>query len=203
MFPLVAVVLVLLLAPAPAHASSCPDADVVPTAETLQPVAVAAICLANEERAARALPALRWHPELHFPALAYAERMVREGFFAHVSPDGGTLAERLAGYRAEGADVAENLAWGQRELATARATVAGWMASEGHRANLLDPTMREVGVGVAPAGDAATWVVTFGSPPPRPAATPRAVRRPRCTRAQRLRAARRFAKLRRCTSSRR
>jgi uncharacterized protein YkwD len=195
MFPLVAVVLALLLVPAPAQASACADADLVPTHDTLQEVAVSAICLANEERAARALRPLQWHPGLHFPAMAYAERMVREGFFAHESPEGGTVADRLAAYRESGADVAENLAWGERELATARATVAGWMASEGHRANLLDPAMREVGIGVVPAGESATWVMTFGAPPPPPRAT---VRRVRCA-TKRLRAARRSAKLRACT----
>ena len=43
--------------------------------------------------------------------------------------------------------VGENLAWGQGSLGVARSIVAMWLASPEHRANLLHPGYRIVGVG--------------------------------------------------------
>jgi uncharacterized protein YkwD len=41
----------------------------------------------------------------------------------------------------------ENLAWGTGSLGGAHAIVAAWLASPEHRANLLRPSFRRVGVG--------------------------------------------------------
>jgi uncharacterized protein YkwD len=46
--------------------------------------------------------------------------------------------------------VGENIAWATLWMATPKAIVAGWMASPGHRANILDATFRETGIGVSP-----------------------------------------------------
>lgn len=43
----------------------------------------------------------------------------------------------------------ETLAWAPRGKATARTIVRMWMRSATHRAELLDPTFRRVGVGRA------------------------------------------------------
>ncbi len=52
--------------------------------------------------------------------------------------------------RSIGYEVGENIAWGTLWLATPKAIVAGWMASPGHRANILDATFKDTGVGVSP-----------------------------------------------------
>ena len=60
---------------------------------------------------------------------------------------------RAAGYiysRQIGYEVGENIAWGTLWLATPRAIVAAWMASPGHRANILDRRYRDTGIGVSP-----------------------------------------------------
>jgi hypothetical protein len=98
--------------------------------------------------------------------------MVGQRFFDHVSPSGETIDERLASYvgGATGSWVtAENLAWGEGALATPAATVRSWMNSTGHRANILDPSYSEVGIGItagSPTGSspavAATYVAEFG-----------------------------------------
>jgi uncharacterized protein YkwD len=49
-----------------------------------------------------------------------------------------------------GFEVGENIAWGTLQLATPRAIVAAWMASPGHRANILDPRFRDTAIGVSP-----------------------------------------------------
>jgi uncharacterized protein YkwD len=66
--------------------------------------------------------------------------------------------------------VGENLAWGQRHLATPRAMVRAWMQSAEHRANLLDRHFADVGIGVAAGAPVAlepgelggTYVTDFG-----------------------------------------
>jgi uncharacterized protein YkwD len=57
------------------------------------------------------------------------------------------LGPRLAGYGVRGPIYGENLAWGMGERATAQGIVRGWMASPGHRANLLRPGWTRIGIG--------------------------------------------------------
>ena len=75
--------------------------------------------------------------------------MVRAGYFAHESPDGVTSRRGSRGStgpaRADGRwTVGENLIWSTDRL-SARAAVGAWLASPGHRENLLGP-FREVGI---------------------------------------------------------
>jgi uncharacterized protein YkwD len=66
-------------------------------------------------------------------------------FFAHCDPDTLTMpGDRMvaAGYSPN--SWAENIAAG---YSTPAAVVAGWMASSGHRANILSTTLRELGIG--------------------------------------------------------
>jgi hypothetical protein len=99
---------------------------------------------------------LRADPALQRAAEGHALAMVRGGFFAHESPEGGTVADRV---RAEGFGfcfVAENIARGQRDLAE---VLAAWMASAGHRRNLLAPQAEAFGLARA---DGDTWVLVLG-----------------------------------------
>jgi uncharacterized protein YkwD len=77
--------------------------------------------------------------------------MVAQSFFAHVAPDGQSLRARLLRARYikpfEGYLVGENLAWAGGTQSTPRAIVAAWMASPGHRANVLHPRYTEIGLG--------------------------------------------------------
>jgi uncharacterized protein YkwD len=146
-------VLLSLGAASPARAAACAGADLVPTTGNLDQVAEATHCLLNEQRAAHGLAPTRANARLAQAGAAYSRRMVTERFFGHVAPDGEQLTARLlrAGYIAasDDATIGENLAWGQAELATPRAIVAGWMNSPGHRANVLGPRYAEVGLGFA------------------------------------------------------
>ena len=98
--------------------------------------------------------------------------MVDQLYFAHDGRDGSQPADRIraAGYLSSGGAwrIGENLAWGTGELATPRAIVSAWMASPGHRANILQPAYREIGFGVVAGNPAArgtggaTFVTEFG-----------------------------------------
>lgn len=114
----------------------------------------------NVARAAHGLGPLTADRRLAAAAQAHNDDMVRRGFFAHESPDGATVADRVraAGY-AYGV-VAENIAAGQR---TADEVVQGWMDSPGHRANILNRDVREIGVGYTEGGGYGTsWTQVFG-----------------------------------------
>ena len=152
-------------------AQECADADLEATTENLARVRAAVLCLHNRIRAGHDLPALRENKRLRKAALGHSKDMVRDGYFEHTTPEGTTMVDRIlrARYvrRDHGWSLGENLAWGTGSLSTPRATVAAWMDSPGHRANVLKRAYRELGVGVVvgvPVSDAAgaTYTVDFG-----------------------------------------
>ncbi len=175
---LIAVVAVAALPAGTASAGGrpCPGADAVPTARTLDDARDATVCLVNRERKKRGLRALRTNGTLQSSAGSYARDMVRRGFFAHVSPSGETLTERIEDdtrylARARRWEIGENIAWGTGSLATPGQIVASWMDSPPHRANILHAEYREIGLGIAlgapvagasAAAGAATYANQFG-----------------------------------------
>jgi uncharacterized protein YkwD len=101
--------------------------------------------LVNQERyRSGCVVALTLSPALSEAASAHSQDMAASDFFGHIGSDGSSLAARLerAGYTFSAA--AENIAAG---FATAQNVVDGWMRSSEHRANILNCTLREVGVG--------------------------------------------------------
>lgn len=104
----------------------------------------------NLVRLEHGLNQLRINPRLTAAADHHSLEMVRSGYFGHESADGRHFAQRIKSfYRPRAASrpwtVGENLIWQARRL-TARAAVVSWLASPGHRENLLEPAFREVGV---------------------------------------------------------
>ena len=170
----------LALAAAPARAADPFAAGCTAAAVPLGAVAAAAVeaavaCLVGAERAARGLPPVRPAPALALAARRHAADMAARGYFAHVSPTGGTVERRArrAGYLDDAPcwALGEDLGVAPPSVATAQAVVAAWMASPSHRSVVLDPDFREVGVAVAggaPAGDGtgATFVLELGATMP-------------------------------------
>ena len=107
-------------------------------------------------------------PKLMAAAQAHAEAMAKGGVFSHNGPD-GTLTERMvrAGYPY--ATAAENIGYGTR---TAEETMAAWIQSPPHMRNLLEPSVRDAGVGhftaAAKGHDPATdyWCLILAEPAP-------------------------------------
>lgn len=168
----VAGVSLLLLAAAPAAASTCPHGDDVATAISPADRRAALLCVIGAERGARGLAAVRESSQLTLAAQRHADDMVARAFFAHVTPGGTTLAERVlaTGYinnRRTWA-LGEAIAWAQDPLDTATQLVRAWLNSPPHRAILLDRSFRDVGIGLTPgltdgsAGAGATAVLDFG-----------------------------------------
>ncbi|WP_241758197.1 CAP domain-containing protein [Myxococcus landrumensis] len=97
----------------------------------------------NRLRKAHGLPELIPDPVLERVAQTYSGRMAKEGFFAHIAPDGSTLTGRLPpGSRYVRAG--ENLGQAVGPLAAH----FGIEHSPGHRRNLLDPGFRYMGLGI-------------------------------------------------------
>jgi len=96
----------------------------------------------NRVRAVHGLAALRSDAHLQQAAVAHSREMLASNTFAH-----GAFSSRMLQYNVSFAVAGENLAWGTGTLASAHAIVAAWLASPEHRANLLRPSFRRVGVG--------------------------------------------------------
>jgi uncharacterized protein YkwD len=145
-----------LAVPVAAAAASvrCPDAELAPHAENLDRVRAAVLCLINRERTRHGERALRFDARIEHAAQRHTEDMAFGDYFDHVGPHGDTPLDRLraAGYVSNGRlgfEVGENIAWGTLSLSTPQAIVAAWMASPGHRANILDARFRDTAVGVS------------------------------------------------------
>ncbi|OHV38552.1 alkaline phosphatase [Parafrankia soli] len=120
------------------------------------------VALTNVERARGGLVALVTEPRLAAAAHRHSADMATRGFFAHDTPDGITVADRVLATGYSYAVVAENIAAGQR---TAAEVVAGWMNSPPHRANILRPEVRQTGVARFDGGEYGVyWTQVFGTP---------------------------------------
>ena len=129
----------------------------------------------NALRAAHGLTPLRVSPSLTAAANAHSTQMARLGYFSHDSANGGSFSSRIATYYpARGYHswtVGENLLWASPDVGAVRALKL-WLASSPHRANLLNPRWRDVGLAAVHAarapgvyGNAPTTIVTadFGA----------------------------------------
>ncbi len=136
--------------------STCPETTEIPVASGLERARAAIFCLINRERARNGEQPLRPDGQLHISAQHHSEDMLARDYFQHEAPGGETLLDRLraSGYIYSsniGYVVGENIAWGTLSLATPKAIVEAWMASPGHRANILDASFRDTGIGVTAA----------------------------------------------------
>ncbi|MEK7076641.1 MAG: CAP domain-containing protein [Patescibacteria group bacterium] len=100
----------------------------------------------NRERVSTGIKPIIAEKRLNDAASKKISDMIAKNYFAHVSPDGKGAGEwvGVAGYRY--ILIGENLAMGnfkdEEDLVTA------WMASPGHRANILNPKFKEIGIAV-------------------------------------------------------
>ncbi|MFC6088756.1 CAP domain-containing protein [Saccharothrix lopnurensis] len=118
------------------------------------------LSLTNQERSAAGCPALAVNDQLAAAARRHNDEMIRTGNFSHTGVDGSTAAQRVseAGYPYR--VTAENIAAGQ---GTAGEVVRDWMNSAGHRANILNCELRDLGVAYGvDAGGRAYWTQEFG-----------------------------------------
>jgi len=119
--------------------------------------------LTNLERQKVGADPLVLSPELNSAAQSYSEVLATTGCFEHTCGPVPDMADRIVQSGFEGwTALAENIAFG---YPTPEAVVAGWMGSPGHRDNLLSPSYREIGIGVASDGsrNGTFWTQDFGT----------------------------------------
>ena len=102
------------------------------------------LSLVNKERTKRKLKPVVWDGRLAEVARRHSRDMLNENYFAHQSPKGEDLGDRLRKGRIFYLMAGENLAFAPN-LAIAH---RGLMNSPGHRANILRPPFRRLGVGI-------------------------------------------------------
>ena len=112
--------------------------------------------LVNEERAARGLKALTYNWELCRVARYKSQDMKDNGYFSHTSPVYGSPFQMMKNFGIAYRSAGENIARGQK---SPRAVVDAWMNSSGHRANILNPSFTEIGVGYV--ADGSYWTQMF------------------------------------------
>ena len=160
-------VLVALAVPAAAQAA-CAGADAEPSEVSLVVAERATFCLLNEERTSRGIRPLKRNRRLDLASVRHARGMALRDYFAH-----GNFVNRIkkANYLrgARSWRLGENIAWGSGSLATPAEIVDAWMHSPGHRANILNGSFREIGIGIARGtphrqyDDGATYATDFGT----------------------------------------
>jgi uncharacterized protein YkwD len=124
----------------------------------------------NDARAEHGLDPLSLSTELSEIARLHSIDMVTRGYFNHRSPGGGPVASRMFGAGVIFDQVAENISKVEGAQDPAAVAVRGWLASTGHRANILSGEFDESGVGIASDTDGAlflTQVFTKGARWPR------------------------------------
>ena len=123
----------------------------------------------NRIRAEHHLALLTLNTDLSTAAAQHTSEMITDGYFAHESHDGAAFWKRMTGYT-NGAQhswsVGENLLWSAGAVNSNEALKL-WMDSPEHRANILSPDWRQIGIAAVHAasapgtfGDSAVTVIT-------------------------------------------
>lgn len=136
--------------------------------------------LTNVERAQQGLAPLTFNTQLAAAAQVHSANMGSGDFMDHTNPFDGTIAaDRVTSQGYNYQTVAENVAGGQQ---TPEQVVLEWMNSPSHRANILNPTVTEIGVGyhfqendTGNVNFSHYWTQVFATPLDEPPPQPRLV----------------------------
>jgi hypothetical protein len=104
--------------------------------------------LANADRAQQGLPPLKWDSALAQAASQHAQMMAQQPALSHQYPGEADLVARAGAAGAHFRSIAENVALAPNPQALEKE----WMNSAPHRANLLNPAMNVMGVGLVKKG---------------------------------------------------
>jgi uncharacterized protein YkwD len=102
----------------------------------------------NQIRQSAGLQLLARNRALDLAAQFHAEDMARNNFMSHSGSNGSNPAARIRAAGYPWINWGENVAVG---YSSPSAVMNAWMNSPGHRANILNPNVREIGIGIAQA----------------------------------------------------
>lgn len=112
--------------------------------------------LVNEQRAKNGLKALTANWELSRVARYKSQDMHDKKYFSHTSPTYGSPFDMMKSFGISYRYAGENIAQGYK---TPAAVMGGWMNSSGHRANILNSSYTQIGVGYVADGN--YWTQMF------------------------------------------
>jgi uncharacterized protein YkwD len=141
-------------APKTAAPSSRPSASGAPASGA--PARI--VELVNSERAKAGCAPLAVNAKLTKSAQDHSKDMAEHQNMSHTGSDGSSPGDRITGAGYSWSTYGENVAYG---YATPESVMAGWMASAGHKRNILNCAFKEIGVGVAQPGN--YWTQDFGA----------------------------------------
>ncbi|MCQ6282438.1 SafA/ExsA family spore coat assembly protein [Bacillus sp. EB600] len=131
----------------------------IPNLATTKSIENQVIQLTNQQRAKNGLKPLTANWELSRVARYKATDMRDKNYFSHTSPTYGSPFTMMKSFGISYRAAAENIAAGQT---TPQEVVTAWMNSAGHRANILNGTYTQIGVGYAQGGSQRYyWVQMF------------------------------------------
>lgn len=90
--------------------------------------------------------------------------MAAQNYFSHISKDGRSLVDRINATGYAWSTIGENIAAGH---ATVDAVVDGWIASDGHCANIMNPAFQDVALACVPSSTSSYrtyWTMDAGKP---------------------------------------
>ncbi|MGI6745087.1 MAG: Cysteine-rich secretory protein family protein [Firmicutes bacterium ADurb.Bin300] len=114
------------------------------------------VILVNEERQSRGLKPLKLNAKLSEVARKKSQDMRDNNYFSHTSPVYGSPFDMMRSFGITYKTAGENIAMG---YSSAQKVMQGWMNSSGHRANILNPSFTQIGVGYV--ADGHYWTQQF------------------------------------------
>ena len=115
------------------------------------------VALTNAFRQEKGQPALVISTKLEAIAQSHGNDMRKNDFFSHTGSDGSDIALRAKRHGYTYCVLAENIAFGQP---TAERVTDGWSKSRGHRKNMLNRRVTEIGV----IKEGKYWVMVLAQP---------------------------------------
>jgi len=114
--------------------------------------------LVNIERQKAGLAPLTLSAELSKVARIKSQDMADKNYFSHTSPTYGDPFAMMKSFGIKYGYAGENIAKGYN---SAESVMNGWMNSSGHRANILNPNFKTIGVGYVKANGTTYWTQMF------------------------------------------
>lgn len=114
--------------------------------------------LVNVERKKAGVSPLTLSTEVSSVAQVKSDDMAKNGYFDHTSPTYGSPFTMLTDFGVSYRTAGENIAKGQQ---SAQAVMTAWMNSSGHKANILNPNFKQLGVGYSANNGSPVWVQMF------------------------------------------
>ncbi|MFI8181276.1 CAP domain-containing protein [Actinacidiphila glaucinigra] len=114
--------------------------------------------LVNQERAKAGCTALKVNAKLNEAAQDHSKDMASHKNMSHTGSDGSSPADRISSVGYNWSSYGENVAYG---YSSASSVMSAWMASPGHKRNILDCSFKEIGIALAQPGN--YWTQDFGA----------------------------------------